>query len=60
MSDYHSRMSHVYHEFDMCPEGSRIPPGERLDGSGGKPLCQLCERLRGMDRSKLPEGGYVD
>lgn len=60
MPDYHGRTAQVYHLFDACAEGSKLPPGERLDGSAGKPLCQLCERMRSMDRSTLPEGGYVD
>ena len=60
MPDYHARTSRVYHEFDACPDGSKLPAGERLEGTGGKPLCQVCERMRGMDRSTLPEGGYVD
>ena len=60
MPEFHSRTSQVYHDVDACPEGSKLPPQERLDGRGGKPLCQLCERMRVMDRSTLPEGGYVD
>jgi hypothetical protein len=61
--DYHSRTaphSQYYHEFDACPVGSKIPPRQRLEGSGGKPLCPECERMQGMDRARRVEGGDID
>ena len=41
---FHSQHSRVYHEYDDCPVSRGIPAGERLDGTGGTPLCGQCKR----------------
>lgn len=35
----------VHHDNTQCTEGNNIEKHYRRDGSGGKPLCQHCDRL---------------
>jgi len=35
----------VYHDHDDCPDGKRILPKHRENGTGGKPRCKECIRL---------------
>jgi hypothetical protein len=32
----------VHHNNTKCGPGSEIPPRNRVNGTGGKPLCQDC------------------
>jgi len=34
----------VYHDKDSCPEGKRIKPVHKQDGTGGKAHCKECEK----------------
>ena len=35
----------VYHNNTKCTEGDNIQPENRRSGTGGRPLCNHCERL---------------
>jgi hypothetical protein len=35
----------VYHDIDTCPDGKRIKPQHREDGTGNKKHCLECEKL---------------
>ena len=43
--NYHSRQSTVYHDNDDCPDFAAIRDEDRIEGTGGKPLCRKCARL---------------
>jgi hypothetical protein len=32
----------VYHDYGDCPDGQRIKPENRADGTGGRPRCDAC------------------
>jgi hypothetical protein len=36
----------VYHHHDRCPASYGVPHADRLLGTGGKPECPDCRRLR--------------
>ena len=40
----------VHHNNSVCPPGRDIPRNERLDGTGGYRLCDVCTRLRSEGR----------
>jgi hypothetical protein len=42
---WHSVNSEVYHNNPNCQTGNRIKPENIRQGTGGKPLCEECERL---------------
>ncbi|MGD0464108.1 MAG: hypothetical protein ABSB74_16625 [Tepidisphaeraceae bacterium] len=42
---FHSKKEPHYHDNSKCGPGSEIPPHNREQGTGGKPLCKDCERL---------------
>ena len=42
---WHSANSEVYHNNRNCQTGNSIAPENVQQGTGGKPLCQECERL---------------
>jgi hypothetical protein len=35
----------VHHDHDDCYDGQRIQPRHKDQGTGGKPLCNVCIRL---------------
>jgi hypothetical protein len=35
----------VHHDHDNCPDGKRILPQHRVNGTGGKPRCKECIKL---------------
>ena len=35
----------VYHNKSNCPDGERIKPENRRDGTDGRPLCQECPKV---------------
>ena len=35
----------VYHDDTRCTEGNNIETRYRRDGTGGRPKCELCQRL---------------
>jgi hypothetical protein len=42
---WHSANSEVYHNNRNCQTGNSIVPENVQQGTGGKPLCEECERL---------------
>jgi hypothetical protein len=42
---WHSANSNVYHNNRNCQTGNSIAPENVIEGTGGKPLCEECERL---------------
>jgi hypothetical protein len=41
-----SREDHqVYHNKSNCPDGERIKPENRRDGTDGRPLCKECPKV---------------
>ena len=36
---------HRHHNNTKCGPGSEIPPHNRVEGTGGKPLCEDCKKL---------------
>jgi hypothetical protein len=49
MRIFHSATSAVHHDHPRCPVGLLVAPGSRLEGSGGKPRCVVCEQIAEMD-----------
>ena len=45
VAPFHSIKSSVYHDNNQCTEGNNIEPQNKLQGTGGKPKCQHCQRL---------------
>ncbi len=35
----------MYHNKDTCPDGRRILPQHKLQGTGNKPLCKECPKV---------------
>lgn len=35
----------VYHDYDNCPQGSRIKPENRRPGENGRSRCDECKQL---------------
>jgi hypothetical protein len=35
----------VYHNDSDCPDGHRIHPWHRVEGTGNRPLCKECAKL---------------
>lgn len=44
--EYPPSHRNVHHNYDNCPDGTRIKPEHKEYGTGGKPLCKECEKLR--------------
>ena len=42
--EYPPEHREVYHDTDTCPDGKRIKPEHREDGTGGKKHCLECEK----------------
>ena len=42
---WHSVNSEVYHNNPNCQTGNSMDPENVQQGTGGKPLCEECERL---------------
>ena len=45
---FHSKLPNdrnVYHNNNKCTEGDNIEKSNRVDGTGGRPLCEHCARL---------------
>ena len=47
---WHSKTSNVYHNNSDCNVGRTIQQKDRLQGTGGKPLCQKCSDLNRKER----------
>ena len=45
MKQWHSANSDMYHNNINCRTGNSIKPENLEQGTGGKPLCDECERL---------------
>ena len=35
----------VYHDHDNCPDGKRIEPKNKRDGTDNRPRCDECKKL---------------
>jgi hypothetical protein len=35
----------VHHLYSDCPSGKQIPPGNRAEGTNGRPLCDECRNM---------------
>ena len=46
VAPWHSITSNVHHNNTECNTGNNIESENRRPGTGGKPLCQECVRLR--------------
>jgi hypothetical protein len=44
-SPWHSIKQSVHHDNTLCTEGNNIEHEHLRQGTGGKPLCQLCRKL---------------
>jgi len=42
---WHSKNQAHYHNNTNCGPGSEIPPANRIEGTGGKPICADCRKL---------------
>ena len=42
---WHSKSGMVYHDNSMCTEGKKVPPSERIEGTGQEHHCPQCGRL---------------
>ena len=42
---WHSIKENHHHDNSKCGPGSEIPPNNRVNGTGGKPLCRDCAKL---------------
>jgi hypothetical protein len=41
----HDGQRNVYHNYDNCPDGSRIKPENWASGIDGRPRCDECKKL---------------
>jgi hypothetical protein len=48
---WYSVKQSVYHTNSMCSTGNNIAPEDLRQGTGGKPLCQECNRLDQVGQS---------
>ena len=37
----------VHHVCSNCPPGQQIPPANKVSGTGGQRLCQVCSTMIG-------------
>jgi hypothetical protein len=44
-SPWHSTQSNVYHDNTECNTGNSMDPENVRQGTGGKQLCEECQRL---------------
>ena len=47
---WHSIKSDRHHNNSECTTGNNIESENRRDGTGGKPLCEECQRLNAQGR----------
>lgn len=48
VNPFHSKKpsaKQVHHNNDKCTEGNNIEPENKVQGTGGRPLCDHCARL---------------
>ncbi len=50
VSPWHSKETIYFHDNDQCPEGRKIPPKDRLAGTGGKSQCVHCAILHSQQK----------
>jgi hypothetical protein len=43
--EYPPKHRNVYHDHNDCPDGKRIKPEHRENGTGGKQRCDECIKL---------------
>src|SRR5215216_3601257 len=49
-TSWHSVNQSTYHNNPQCSTGSNIDPEHLRQGTGGRPLCQECDRLNQLGR----------
>ena len=47
---WHSGKEHHHHNNTKCGPGSEIPHHNRIEGTGGKPLCVDCASLNAQGK----------
>jgi len=45
VAPFHSKNEPHHHNNSRCGPGSEIPRHNRVAGTGGKPLCKVCQGL---------------
>jgi len=45
ITPWHAKRIANYHDNDRCPEGAKVPPDDRQDGTGGRSQCVQCAIL---------------
>lgn len=48
VNPFHSKKPHtpqVHHNNNQCTEGNNIEKENRVEGTGGRPLCKKCQEL---------------
>lgn len=43
--EYLPKHREVYHDKDTCPDGKKIKPEHRKDGTGNKKHCLECDKV---------------
>ena len=43
--EYPPKHREVFHDHENCPDGRRILPKHRKNGTGGKKRCDECKKL---------------
>ncbi|MFA6878230.1 MAG: hypothetical protein WCQ76_04945 [Fusobacterium sp.] len=43
---YYSEKGSVHHIYETCHLGNNIEKENRKNGTGGKPLCEECEKIK--------------
>jgi hypothetical protein len=51
---YYAAEGEEYHSSEACEVGRAIPAEERLDGTGGLPLCPQCQELSRGKADTIP------
>jgi hypothetical protein len=57
MPAWHTNAEPYHHDNTECFYGGEVEPALREAGDGGKPLCQLCERLDRAEDELASAGG---
>jgi hypothetical protein len=47
---WHTREDYVHHTNAACLHTGLVEVADRVPGTGGKPLCHVCELLNRVDR----------
>ena len=50
--EYADEQTRVYHDQSECSEAKKIRPMHIIDGAGGRPRCNECDRIGGASLPK--------